>query len=159
MIFLDTGARAAMGETQDIELVYDDKCPVCRAYCNRVRLADGRRRLVLVDARQPGPTVDALAARGLDINEGMAVTIDGRLYYGSEAIHELTRLAETRGPFGRLNRLAFGSRRLSRVAYAVGKAVRNLLLRLLGIEKIRHAPPDASRAGGADGGRPGPPPP
>lgn len=141
-----------MADSQDIELVYDDKCPVCRAYCRHVRLADDARRLVLVDARKPGPTVDALAARGLDINEGMAVTIDGTLHYGSEAIHQLTLLAEAKDPFGRLNRLFFGSRRLSRVSYAVGKAVRNLLLRLLGIDRIRHAPPPpaAGRAGGTD---------
>ena len=103
-----------MNETQDIEVVYDGKCPVCRGYCERLKLADPRRNLVLVDARRPGETVTEVYRRGLDINEGMAVTIDGKLYYGSRAIHELTRLAEAKGMFGRLNRLLFGSRRLSR---------------------------------------------
>ncbi len=140
-----------MDETQDIELVYDDKCPICRSYCKRVRLADRRRKLVLVDARRPGRTVDAVAARGLDINEGMAVTVDGTLYFGSEAIHELTRLAEARGPFGRLNRLLFGSRLLSRVSYAVGKAARNLVLLLIGVDKIRHPKPRDGAAGGPAG--------
>ncbi len=139
-----------MDDTQDIELVYDDKCPICRAYCKRVRLADGRRRLVLVDARRTGPTVDAVVARGLDLNQGMAVTVDGRLHYGSDAIHELTRLAEARGAFGRINRLLFGWRPLSRVSYAVGKAVRNLVLVLIGVDKIRHpTPPDGAGPGPA----------
>ena len=89
----------------------------------------------------PGKTVDEVAARGLDINEGMAVTIDGTLYYGSQAIHELTRIAEAKGPFGRLNRLLFGSRPLSRLTYAVGKLSRNIVLRLIGVEKIRHPKP------------------
>ena len=124
--------------TQDVELVYDDRCPICRSYCKRVRLADEQLNLVLVDARLPGKTVDEVAARGLDINEGMAVTIDGALYYGSEAIHELSRLAEAKSPFGRLNRLLFGSRVLSRPAYAAAKLARNIVLRLIGVEKIRH---------------------
>ncbi|MDH3231582.1 MAG: DUF393 domain-containing protein [Alphaproteobacteria bacterium] len=131
-----------MDSKQDIELVYDDQCPICRSYCKRVRLADDRRNLVLVDARLPGKTVDEVAARGLDINEGMAVTIDGTLYYGSEAIHELSRLAEADSPFGRLNRLLFGSRALSGFTYAVGKLARNIVLRLIGVERIRHPKPD-----------------
>ena len=139
-----------MHSKPEIELVYDDQCPICRSYCQRVRLADDRLDLVLVDARLPGKTVDEVAARGLDINEGMAVTIDGTLYYGSEAIHELTRLVEPNGPFGRLNRLLFGSRRLSRYTYALGKLARNIVLRLIGVEKIRHPKPD-------DGARAGPP--
>ncbi len=126
---------------QDVEVVYDDKCPVCRAYCKRIRLADPGRNLVLVDARVPGETVSEISRRGLDINEGMAVTVDGTLYYGSEAIHELTRLAEETGPFGRLNRLLFGSPRLSRYTYPLGKLARNILLRLIGVEKIRHPKP------------------
>lgn len=130
-----------MDRKQDVELVYDDQCPICRNYCKRVRLADARLNLVLVDARLPGKTVDEVAARGLDINEGMAVTIEGTLYYGSQAIHELTRIAEAKDPFGRLNRLLFGSRPLSRLTYAVGKLSRNIVLRLIGVEKIRHPKP------------------
>lgn len=131
-----------MDKEQDVEVVYDDKCPICRSYCMRLRLADPRRNLVLVDARRPGETVTEISRRGLDINEGMAVTIDGTLYYGSQAIHELTRLAEAEGMFGRLNRLLFGSRRLSRYTYPFGKLARNILLRLIGVGKIRHPDPD-----------------
>lgn len=140
-----------MGGKQEIELVYDDQCPICRSYCKRVRLADDRLNLVRVDARLPGATVHELMARGLDVNEGMAVTIGGTLYYGSRAIHELTLIADARGPFGRLNGLLFGSRRLSRVSYAVGKFARNIVLCLIGVEKIRHALPDD--AAGAKPGR------
>ena len=131
-----------MNETQNVEVVYDGKCPVCRGYCERLKLADPQRNLVLFDARRPGETVTEVYRRGLDINEGMAVTVDGRLYYGSRAIHELTRLAEAESMFGRLNRLAFGSRRLSRYTYPFGKLARNILLRLIGVEKIRHPEPD-----------------
>jgi len=138
-----------MASQQDIEIVYDDKCPICRSYCNRVRLADGRRNLVLVDARRPGKTVQELMARGLDVNEGMAVTIDGTLYYGSRAIHELTRIADLAGPFGRLNRLLFGSRRVSRFTYPFAKFARNIVLRLIGVEKIRHPMPANGGVSGA----------
>ena len=131
-----------MDESKDIELVYDDQCPICRYYCKRVELADTQLNLVLVDARLPGETVDEIAARGLDINEGMAVTIDGTLHYGSLAIHELTRLAEAKSPFGKLNRMLFGSRTSSQFTYSVGKLARNIVLRIIGVEKIRHPEPN-----------------
>jgi hypothetical protein len=49
---------------------------------------------------------------------------------------------EATGPFGRLNRLLFGSRALSRPTYAAGKLARNIVLRLVGVEKIRHPKPN-----------------
>ena len=137
-----------MKEKQEIELVYDGQCPICRAYCKRVGLADDRLDLVLIDARLPGDTVDKVEALGLDINEGMAVTIDGQLYYGSEAIHQLTRIARADGLFGRLNRLMFSSRTVARYSYAVGKLARNIILRLIGVEKIRHPEPDSEPPAG-----------
>lgn len=127
----------------DIWLVYDGECPVCRAYCRYVRIREAAGRLHLVDARQPGPLMDEITAAGLDIDQGMVVKLGGRLYYGQDAIHVLTLLSTQSGIFNRLCYLLFGTRLGARVWYPAGKAVRNLLLKVLGIryiENLKHPP-------------------
>ena len=120
----------------DVWLVYDGECPVCRTYCLRARVNDAVGRLHLVDAREPGPLMDEITAAGLDIDQGMVLKFEDILYYGPEAVRMLTLLGTRADWFNRLAALFFGGTRRSRVFYPVGKAFRNVVLKLLGIRYI-----------------------
>lgn len=120
----------------DIWLVYDGQCPLCRTYCKYVRIREAAGRLHLVDARQPGPLMDEITAAGLDIDQGMVVKLGGCLYYGPDAIHVLTLLSTPSGLFNRLSYVFFGSQGAARIWYPVSKAVRNLVLKAMGIRYI-----------------------
>jgi predicted DCC family thiol-disulfide oxidoreductase YuxK len=113
------------------ELLYDDDCPVCRAYCTRVEMREDAGALELVDARKPGALLAEVTAMGLDIDEGMVVKRGGKIYYGSDAMRVLTGLKKS----GWMERSLFGGR-LAGPVYALGKAVRNIVLRVLRIPKI-----------------------
>ena len=119
-----------------IELVYDDKCPVCRIYCKSLILDDTGTQLALIDARKGGDLIDDITSRRLDIDEGMVLKISSHFYYGSEAMHQIAMLAQKKGWIGWINRLFFSSDRLARVFYPLGKAMRNIALRILGIKRI-----------------------
>jgi len=121
-----------------IDIVYDDRCPVCRTYCTRLVAKEGGPALNLIDARRGGALMDEITARGLNIDEGMVVKIGDELHYGSDAIFELARLARGRGAVGLMNRFIFRSRRLARLLYPPCKEVRNLVLRGLGITRINN---------------------
>ena len=122
----------------DLWLVYDGECPVCRNYCRHVRLREAVGRLHLVDARQPGPLMEEITRAGLDIDQGMVLKLRGRLYYGDVAMHMITLMSTRAGWFNRLSFLFFGTRVAARIFYPAGKAVRNLLLKVLGIPYIRN---------------------
>lgn len=127
----------------DIWLVYDGECPLCRTYCKYVRIRAAAGRLHLVDARQPGPLMDEITAAGLDIDQGMVVKLGGRLYYGPDAIHVLTLLSTPSGLFNRATYLFFGSERATGIWYPISKAVRTLVLKVMGIryiENLKRAP-------------------
>lgn len=128
--------EAAGAQAPPIEPVYDDECPVCRAYCTRIELKNPQRPLVLIDARKGGALMEEITARGLDIDEGMVVKIGDDLHYGSGAIHVLSQYTKPAGIMGRMNQTLFRHKFLSDILYPAGKAVRNLVLYLLGIEKI-----------------------
>lgn len=116
--------------------MYDDECPICRTYCKRVRLERSVGRLHLVDARQPGALMDEITAAGLDIDQGMVLKFRQARYYGADAMQMLTLLSTRAGWFNRLCFVFFGSRWGARVFYPLGKAVRNVVLKVLGIAYI-----------------------
>lgn len=117
-------------------LVYDGECPICRTYCKYARIRDAVGELRLVDARQPGALMDEVTAAGLDIDQGMVLKFKGVLYDGADAVYVLSLLSTRSGLFNRLCFLLFGTRFGARVLYPVGKAVRNLTLRVLGVSFI-----------------------
>ena len=122
----------------DLILVYDRDCPVCDAYCRMVRLRDAAGTVQLYDAREGGPIVEELTARGLDVDEGMVLIAGEEIYYGADAIHALAMLSSRSGLFNRINYIVFRSPRAAAVLYPVLKAGRNLLLKLLGRSRINN---------------------
>lgn len=127
-----------MNSTREVLVVYDRQCPACDYYCNLVRIKESVGRLVLVDARNGGPVMDEITARGLDIDQGMVVKIGDELYYGPDAIHVLALMGTNRGFFNRVAYWSFRSRAVSRVVYPALKSCRNLLLKMLGKTKINN---------------------
>lgn len=127
-----------MNSTREVLVVYDKQCPACDYYCNLVRIKESVGRLVLVDARNGGPVMDEITARGLDIDQGMVVKIGDELYYGPDAIHVLALMGTNRGFFNRVAYWSFRSRAVSRVVYPALKSCRNLLLKMLGKTKINN---------------------
>jgi predicted DCC family thiol-disulfide oxidoreductase YuxK len=117
-------------------LVYDGECPLCTQWCLRARIRDAVGELHLVDARQPGPQMDRINAAGLDIDQGMVLIFDDVMYYGPDAIWMMSLLGTRIGWFNRLNHWFFGSQARARIFYPPSKAIRNLVLKVLGIRYI-----------------------
>ncbi len=130
-----------MIQEEEVWLVYDDECPVCRTYCKYARIRDTVGLLRLVDARQPGALMDEITAAGLDIDQGMVLKFKQVVYYGADAIYMLNLLSTRTGWFNRLCFVFFGTRVGARVFYPIGKAFRNGLLKVLGIPFINNLPP------------------
>lgn len=120
----------------DVWLVYDGDCPICNAYCKYARINDAVGKLHLVDARLPGPLMDEITAAGLDIDQGMVVKFRNVTYYGPEAIKILTLLGTRSGIFNRMNYFLFGTTKRAGIFYPIGKALRNLVLKVMGIRYI-----------------------
>jgi predicted DCC family thiol-disulfide oxidoreductase YuxK len=108
-------------------LLYDGECPVCAGF---VRFAEFRRRhpgLQLLDARGQPDLVADLRRRGYEINDGMVLVIDGRLYYGAAANKLLAGYAPGLSAAKRTALAAIGV-----TPYPLLRGVRNALLRLKG---------------------------
>lgn len=118
-------------------VVYDGECPFCAAYVRMTRLRDSAGPVTLVDARgDDHPVLDEIARAGLDLDRGMVVKMDGRLYHGDAAMTALALMTTASGAFNRTMRALFRRPGLARVIYPPMVAGRNLTLRLLGRSPI-----------------------
>ena len=128
---------AAQTQKSEVLIVYDGQCPFCSRYVKLVRLRESVGQVRLVNAREGGPLVEELQRAGVDLDEGMALKLDGRLYHGHDCIHMLALLSTPSSAFNRLTAALFRSPRAARLLYPVLRAGRNAALRLLGRSKIR----------------------
>jgi predicted DCC family thiol-disulfide oxidoreductase YuxK len=78
-------------------IVYDGQCPFCSRYVELVRLRESLGKVELIDARDGGPLVGAILVAGLDLDDGMVLKLDGRLYHGAECLHMLARAQHALG--------------------------------------------------------------
>jgi predicted DCC family thiol-disulfide oxidoreductase YuxK len=127
-------------------IVYDGQCPFCSRYVQLVPLRETLGPVQLIDARKGGPQVDEVRQAGLDLDAGMVLKLDGRLYHGADCINMLALFSTPSSGFNRLNAALFRSRTASRLLYPALRAGRNAVLHLLGRGKIeaRSSRPDAS---------------
>lgn len=119
-------------------LVYDGECPFCANYVRLLHLRERFPDLQLLDARlnRDHPALRQLNARGLRVDEGMALLSGDRIYHGADSIHALTEFGRPDGAFGRINNWVFRSPRRSAFLYPLLRGGRNLVLRLLGRKKL-----------------------
>ena len=122
--------------TQEFWIAYDGECPFCSAYVRYTRLRASAGPLQLIDARSEHPALGEVRRAGLDINQGMVVKYQGRLYHGADAMHVLSLLSTRSSFFNGVMALMFSNRSVARVAYPVLRAGRNLTLRLMGKKLI-----------------------
>jgi predicted DCC family thiol-disulfide oxidoreductase YuxK len=112
-------------------LLYDGECPFCSRYADWVRLRQ-RYDIELLDARGQLERVRELAGRGYDINRGMILLLEDRVYHGADAILVLRGMT---APIGGLDRAAAAIARvpgLVRLFYPLIKVVRRMTLWAMG---------------------------
>ena len=74
--------------------------------------------------------------RGLDLDRGMLIEADGRIYYGAEATLFLSSYGDPGRLMTKLARCLKGSRIASEVAYAMLRSVRSVLLLIRGVDRL-----------------------
>lgn len=117
--------------TQGITIIHDGECPFCTRYVSLLRLRGAVGAVVLVDAHSDAVQVHDAVAHGLDLDEGMVVIWEGKMFYGAAAVHLLATLSGSGGLLNRMQRVLFASPARAAVIYPVLARGRRLFLRLV----------------------------
>ena len=121
-----------------VQLIYDQECPLCRAYSRAVRIRQSVGELQLINAREDSAVMRELTALGVDLDQGMVLKLDSSIYYGADAIYMLSLLSSRNNLFNKLNYYLFKSQTLSKWLYPALRFGRNTLLTLLRKRKINN---------------------
>jgi predicted DCC family thiol-disulfide oxidoreductase YuxK len=119
-------------------IVYDGDCPFCRAYVTMTEITNAGP--TLVNARERPDLVRTLAQSGIDLDSGMAVYYQGRIYTGGEAMHLLALLSRPSGLVEKLASALLRRRRFALLVYPALRLGRNLLLKLRNRPPLSNAP-------------------
>jgi predicted DCC family thiol-disulfide oxidoreductase YuxK len=122
----------------DDYLLYDRDCPACHRYVEVSRLRQLYPALRILNARAEPALVAELRRAGREINEGVVLSLGGRLYFGAEATRQIAILGRAAPSRWRRTLLAaLGTAPWARALYPWLNGGRKLLLRLLGRPPIR----------------------
>jgi predicted DCC family thiol-disulfide oxidoreductase YuxK len=120
-----------------IEILYDGACPFCDDYVRYQRLRSAAGAVELIDARSHPEAIERHGLVPADFEDGMVVVVDGTLYRGADAVHQLSVLGDP--PARAWVRLVAGLSRSARGArwlYPFLKRGRRVALALLGIPRF-----------------------
>jgi predicted DCC family thiol-disulfide oxidoreductase YuxK len=124
----------------DIWFVYDGECPICQMGANFFKVREGLGQLHTVNARSQidHPVMQEINAARMDLDKGMVIKYEGKLYQGDAALHLMAYIGSDSGLFNRINRLLFRSKILSVACYPFMRGARNLALKLKGVDGINN---------------------
>lgn len=118
--------------------VYDGDCPLCRNAAQALKIQASVGPLHLLNAREAvgHPLMAEIKAARLNLDEGMVMKYSGQLYHGAAALTLMALLGSDYGWFNKMNAALFKSEACARISYPVLRGGRNLLLKILGVQKI-----------------------
>ena len=117
-------------------VVYDGDCPFCSQYAKLLRLREAVGPVTLINARAEHEIVRHVNGKGVDLNNEMALVIDGRVYAGADCLHSLALMSTGSGAFNALVARVFASPGISRRLYPILRSGRNATLWILGRKPI-----------------------
>lgn len=125
-----------MLDNPTLTIVYDGDCPFCSQYVKLLKLRETVGKVELVNARDAHPAVEFVRAKGVVLDNTMAMIQGDQFYSGAECINRLALLSTSSSLFNRINKAAFRSPTVSRIVYPILRTGRAATLRLLGRQKM-----------------------
>jgi len=123
---------------QILLIVYDGACPFCSAYVSLLRLRESVH-VELLSARSNDERIDKFIALGYRLDDGLLLQLDGVIYVGADAMHQLAVISNRYGTFNRIQRIVFAKRWAARAVYPLlrfGRRFGTLVLRVPSIENF-----------------------
>ena len=119
-----------------IKIYYDAECYFCKNYTKLTKLKDVGKIVEIIDLRKAKDVLPWFKSNGYDVDEGMIVTIDEKIYFADKAINALTKISDEKVTFNKLTTLFFYNKKLSSAIYPFLVKARNVFLFLKNVKKI-----------------------
>ena len=135
-MILDIKTNPKIFPKNEVTIIYDDGCPVCSYYVSFSTIKEKFGKLNLLKARSNEEVLKYVKSLNLDINEGMIVYFEDKLYYGHDAINIISILGNKKTIKNKLAVSIFKHKLISKALYPILKIGRRILLIILGKKLI-----------------------
>lgn len=116
--------------------LYDGECPICRQYSLYLELRKNYD-CIIKNAREAPDLITELYNKGYDINKGMILIYNDKIYHGHEVLVQMKKLTEKKGLFDKIISYFLSFPLLVKIIYPFIKVFRAVLLFFLGVKKIK----------------------
>jgi predicted DCC family thiol-disulfide oxidoreductase YuxK len=125
-------------EKTGVWFVYDGECPICTRAAEALRIKQRYGTLHTLDAREASadPLIAEINRLGLDLDEGMVIYLDGKFFYGKDALKFIASHGDSKNIFMAVFKGLFWSTGVSTLMYPWLRGTRNWLLRRKKVQKI-----------------------
>ena len=130
-----------MSENKEIIwFVYDGECPICQLGASFYKVRQNIGEVKTVDARieKDHPVMIEVNNASFDLDEGMVIKYEDKLYQGVDALHLMAKLGADEGILNTINNKFYKSEILAKISYPFMKGARNLALKVKGVGKINN---------------------
>lgn len=134
-----------MNNESALTLLYDGQCPLCTFGANRLQKTIKNIPFTCIDARQDSTLRQEATRAGIDLDEGVAIRLNGKLYHRYDAIHLLAPHCAKPDIFTLLYKLFFTNATMTRLLFPLVRGARKVLLRLRGRPPISNLATDTQR--------------
>jgi predicted DCC family thiol-disulfide oxidoreductase YuxK len=117
-------------------VIYDGQCPFCLSYVSLLRLRRAIGEVSLVDARGYGDLVVSLREQGINLDDGMVLILDGKVFHGADCMNQIAIAGLPKGFFAGVHAWLFRSSFIANRIYPLMKFCRRLTLLALGRQSI-----------------------
>ena len=80
-------------KSQSVIIYYDGECPFCSNYVSYAKFKESVESVSLINVRESSEDADRLSTLGYDLDDGMVLDLNGTLYHGAKALHEIAKLS------------------------------------------------------------------
>ena len=120
---------------KSVEIYYDGGCPFCTYFVIFSKL-NKQYEVSMKNLRDFPDKVEEFKKDLYDVNDGMIVIFDNKIYHGHHAIYIITKLSDKKYFSSILYRVFFSNIFITRILYPILRFFRNITLKLLKRKKI-----------------------
>lgn len=127
-----------MSDDNEVWLVYDGECPICKPAANSLKIKPEAGELKLADKRtSTAPIIAELKEKGFNLENGMIIKKDGNYFQGADALYVTAKISNGADFKNRLNICLFKSETRVRLLYPALKFIRKIALCAKGVPPVK----------------------
>ena len=114
-----------------IKLYYDEECPFCNEYSKYVELRK-KYDIKIFNARESIDKIKVFRNKGFDINDGMIIECESKIFQGSDAVKIIDKHIDKKRVLDQFISVVINLPGFKLLVYPIVKFLRIIILKLLG---------------------------